>query len=378
MRLLIGLLALIQAIFLAESFSTLMEIVVSNGGSVFDTVILLILKTPQVVDFALPLALLIGLYFAVTGAREENEFIVCAAAGVPWTQIPGFAFRIGLAGMIVSIVFAGYLTPAASYSQRLAIRALEARRVLAEITVPAPRNSLRIIQDRTFIATAPSTPDAERGNLFVFQPDSGAGWRASQADDWTVQGPGADGAYSVRLRSFRDYAGVPLDDTGQSSQREPGLRTQIQTTRMTVNSLALDFRIESVVSAIDRTRRANERFLLSWAKFATQDPDAPIIDRRLGQVLGRAILCVYASLAAIAAAAWAGTRSGRYLALPVSVVSVLGGDVLLRTGLGDAAAMGPSAFWPSLVLAAVISVLMPLAVIIWQREAMIAPGRNRS
>lgn len=377
--LLIGLIALIEAIFLAESFTTLMEIVVSNGGSVFDTGLLLILKSPQIVDFALPLVLLIGLYFAIIAAREDNEFIVCAAAGVPWTQIPGFAIKVGLAGFVVSVIFAGYLTPMANYLQRLEIRALESRRALAEITEPAPKSSLRRIQDRTVIATPPTSPDAERGTLFIFEPDNGAGWRVSQAEDWTVVGPASDGGYSILLKSFRDYAGVSGSEGAAEPRDDDPLRTQLQRTRMTVKSLALDFRIESVVSAIDETRRAHEQVLVSWADVAGPGtPGNPVIDRRLGEVLARGLLCLFAALAAVAAAAWAGTRGGRYLALPVSAVSVLGGDIVIRTVLGDAAAAGAQMFWPTFAIAAAASVALPMIYIGKRRETMIAPGRSRA
>ena len=86
MRILLGLLVLIEAIFIAESFTTTIETVVSNGGSAWDLFLLLLLQTPEIVDFALPLVLLIGLFFAINAARDDNELVVCSAAGVPWTQ----------------------------------------------------------------------------------------------------------------------------------------------------------------------------------------------------------------------------------------------------------------------------------------------------
>ena len=83
LRMLLGLLALIEAIFIAESFTSLMESVVRNGGSALDLALLLTLKTPEVIDFALPLVILLGLFFAINASRDDNELVVCAAAGVP-------------------------------------------------------------------------------------------------------------------------------------------------------------------------------------------------------------------------------------------------------------------------------------------------------
>ena len=154
LRMLLGLLALIEAIFIAESFTSLMESVVRNGGSALDLALLLTLKTPEVVDFALPLVILMGLFFAINSSRDDNELVVCAAAGVPWTRIPLFALNIGFAGFFVSVLFAGYLTPLSNYAQRMAIYALETHRTLQEIIDPSPKNSMRGLRDRTVIVIA--------------------------------------------------------------------------------------------------------------------------------------------------------------------------------------------------------------------------------
>ena len=381
LRMLLGLLALIEAIFIAESFTSLMESVVRNGGSALDLALLLTLKTPEVIDFALPLVILLGLFFAINGARDDNELVVCAAAGVPWTRIPLFAFNIGLAGFCFSILFAGYLTPMANYAQRMAIYALETHRTLQEIVDPAPKNSLRGLQDRTVIATPPTDPTAERGNLFVFEPDKGDGWRVSQADDWTVVVPEADEGYSIRLQGFRDYTGVSRPDGGveTNSEAHEDLQARFSTARLKVKSLAMEFRLEQVIAAADRARRNNERLLFSAPSGGAAD-DAPAltIDRRVGEVIARALLCPIAALLAVAAAAWSATPQGRFLALPVAAIAVLAGDIFARTLLGDAAQAGTQVFLSGAFLVLAVGLGSPLIYIIRRGEVMIASSRGRS
>jgi len=381
LRILIGLIALIEAIFLAESFTTLMEVVVRNGGSVFDVAFLLVLKAPEVMDFALPLALLIGLFFAISSAREDNELIACAAAGVPWTQIPRFALVIGIAGFFTSILFSGFLTPMAHYTQRLAVHAMESQRAVEEITENGPKNSIRTIEGRTFIATPSMDKASERGNLFIFEPDTGDGWRVSQADDWTVVGPQDDGAYAIRLQSYRDYTGR---SSAQGAAREKDvspLQSALQEAEVNVSTLALKFRLDELIDAADRTPRVNERTLIRsgsrvGAGIAVERPK--LVDKRFGAILARAILCPFAALLAVAAAAFATTTIGRFTALPCAAVIVLGSDVVARAFLAEAGLAGGSGFWITACGLLIAAIALPWCYIALKRETMIAPGRGRA
>ena len=363
---LIGLFALIEVVFIADIFTSTLEKVLREGGSALDLGFLLILQTPQIVDFALPIVVLIALYFTVSAAREANELVAYAAAGVPWHQVPAFALRIGIAATLASILCAGFLTPISNYSTRMALHRMHANTVIAEITEAKPRSQLRMVRDRTIISTPPETPAAERGNLFVFDPGRGAGWRISQADDWTVEGPDAEGVYSVRLTSFRDYIQFP----SANQQHLPSLSDA----RLNVNTLSMDFRLEQVVDSVDRARRESEQPIIMISKSGS----AAVVNADLGRVLGRAIICLFAALLAIAAAGWSGTRAGHLTALPLAVVSVLGADVLARAYLGDAWESGLGGFGLRAAFAAAMAFAVPGAIILWRREALIAPAAGQA
>ena len=370
--LLVGLLVLIEAIFIAESFTTLMAIVVSNGGSVWDILLLLLLKSPEIVDFALPLAILIGLYFAITTSRDENELVVYSAAGVSWLRIPQFALGVGIIGMLVSVLFAGFVTPTANYAQRIAIHLLETHRVIQEITNPAPQNARREIRNRTIIATPPSDDTSVRGNLFIFEELDGDSWRVSQAKDWSVEGPEDDESYSVRLNSFRDYVGQGVDQNGLGNEQ---LGLQLNTARMQVRNLTLDFRLEELVRAIDRNRNPNEQILFTFRDLSKGLEGKT--NRRFGEIIGRAIVCLLAGGVAVAAVAFSAGRIGRFLALPIAVVAVMGGDIAARTWLGDAANNLASAFWPAVLLCIALAVSVPMIYPLLHRERLITPLRGR-
>ena len=72
----------IEVVFLAEELTGILEQVLGNGGDVLSAVFILLLSSPEIFDFALALACVIGGYFAFVAAREEREMVALSAAGV--------------------------------------------------------------------------------------------------------------------------------------------------------------------------------------------------------------------------------------------------------------------------------------------------------
>lgn len=379
-RTVVALLVLVEAIFLAESFTTILEEAVRNGGSVFDVALLLALKLPEVIDFALPLAIMLGLYVALTAARDANELIVCAAAGVPWTRVPLFAGGVGAIALCISLLFAGILTPMSSYALRLSLTGLKARLVVQEITAPGQRNSLRNLEGRTIIATPSQDPDTQRGNLFIYHPEPVDGWRISQADDWTAVGPNDQGGYAVQMHGFRESSGTAKQGTDLQADEPESIAEALQSLTVAVNTVTLDFRMEDLVKTAKTVRRDNETLIfdLIGETAGARDVKASSALRRFGELLARALLCPVAALLAVTAAAWASTRAGCFVALPMAAVAVLVCDIFGRAVLGDAALQGLAVFWATLGVSALIGLGAPLACILWHAESIMAPGRSRA
>ena len=374
-----GIIGLVEAIYLAEEFTSLMEFIVANGGTVTDTLFLSLLKTPEIIDFALPIAILISVYFAILGARETNELMVYAAAGVPWSRIPHFAILVGLVGVTISIAFSAVITPSAAYLFRVTAQTLEGTSAIREITEPGHKNAIRSFNGRTFIATPPLVQPANRGNLFVFQPDEGDGWRASQADDWTIVGPRDDGSHAVRLESYRDYV-------GRSEEQQVALEADIgtvqgtlQTAKWDVENVAVVIRLEELLRPVDLAPQREETILLPLlvAGIVATQLGWEQFDRQVGQIFGRATGCLLAALLAVAAAAWTGSQFARLAGLPLSVAVILGGDVVIRTLLVDAAVQGILPFLQTFAIVLAIIFFVPLAYIYRRREAVIVPRRGQ-
>jgi len=372
-----GILALIEAIYIAEHFSSIMEFIVSNGGGLVDTLLLAFLRTPEVIDFALPIAILISVYFAILNARDSNELVVCASAGVPWTRIPRFAFFVGVIGLMISLLFSTMLTPLANKAGRIYAQTLEARTIKREITEPGAKHSVRQFEGNAFIATPSPDNQVERGRMFVFQPDKGDGWRASHAQDWTVLGPREDGSYALKLLRFRDFEGrTPSQENARESEPNQ-LKQTIQNANWNVENLALAFRLDNLTKPIDLTSRPHEKLLfVSTLRALWNYSEAPELTEDVAIVVGRAIGCIWAALLAVAAAAFSNTRLGRYTAVPVGVLAVMGGDVAFRTLLLGVVSISPLAFAQMTVAVLACAIILPLLYVYARKEAILIPRRG--
>ncbi len=378
-RTVLGLLLLVEAIFIAESFSTIMERTIRNGGTAWDLSRLMLFKMPEVVDFALPLALMLGLYFAISGARDDNELVICATSGVPWTRIPAFAMVVGTLGLCLSLIFSGILTPLSTFAMRLSLVDLQSRLVLQQLREPGQRTIVRSHDGQTVIATPSRDPRAERGNLFLYKPEPDGGWRVKQADDWSATGPDERGNYAIRMRTFRESSGS-AEDTEAPRRGAGTVRQVLNGVSVTVSSLTMDVQRDDLIRVADRVRRRNELLIFDLAGRAIRSsgdvPDQTA--RRFGEMLARALLCPIAALLAVATAAWSATRTGKYVVLPGAILLVLAFDVFGRTLLGDGAARGGAALWTSALAFGIAGLGLPLAYILWRAELIVTPSMRRA
>jgi len=375
MRTVVGIMALIAAIFIAESFTTLMRIVIDNGGSLPRLALLLLLKLPEIIDFALPLALMLGIYFAIVGARDDNELIVCATAGSKWSDIPFFAARVGIAGFFLSLLFVGVLTPMATYLMRAQQYQMEVKGVIKQVSATGPHSFIRTIEGQSVIATPPTNPEAKRGNLYIFQENADRSWRFRQADDWNVIKPEADEGLKVRLKGFREYSGSPAKDAATETSPDGQTGVSMGSVNIRASSVVLDIQIEKLLPTYDSLRRRNESlfFGIIGINAALFTPN-----RKFAEALARALLCPIAALFAVAGAAWSGTQSGRFAALPVTVVASLAYDVIARAMMGDSADTGALALWTTTAVLSAAALFLPVAYILSRGELIVLPGRNRA
>ncbi len=346
------LLLLVVAIFMAESFTNLLEQALRYDGGSVDVVWLMLLKSPEIVDLALALGVLIAVYFAVYAARSRGELIILATTGVRWTRVLGFALAVGIIGAGLSVGVAGYVIPKAKYAERIAGAKLQSEFVIKQITLPGPRNTRQTILDTTFIASPPTAENQQRGQLFVYQPGASDTWRIGQSQDWSVEGPDENDEHQVVLHSLQAYSG-----SFSSNAPKP-------VSVFKVTNAAMNFRLSDVTRKPDLKRRTKERLLTASSAEPT----------RFAAVAARALLVPTAALLALAAILAGSTGLTRFLSLPGAVVLLLFYDVLGRTLIVDAVQTMPLLL---LIPLAIVAYLAPaLGFVLWRGEAIMKPVRG--
>ena len=390
-----GIIICVEAIFIAESFTTIMEITIEFGGSALNALTLAALKAPEILDFGIPIALLVGIYFAVTQIREELAFVVCAAAGVSWVRIPVFAGSIGALGGVSSILLSGFVTPETRHMQRITVFDMQARQVTLQLERNSTQKAVQTIGGLTFISTGEADESGEGAkNLMVYFDSKGDNWHVSLADDWLVDGPDMLGIYRVTLLNFSDYVGTgrPISTGVDSADVPPDhsdpagmilqdvLRAQSDGPRFStllVKSTVVEFQLDEVLGQMDELRRMDELILRDLTKsIGSEDTGSAL--RLLAEKLARALLCPFAALAALLAATAASGRKGRMTALPLAAIGLLGLDVVGRSALIKASASGVLMLAGGSVLLLLLTVLPVVALLYLLGERVILPFQDKT
>jgi lipopolysaccharide export LptBFGC system permease protein LptF len=376
----------VEAVFMVESFTTILETTIRLGGSAWNALLLVVLKMPEIVDFGLPIALLIGVYFTLTRIREEGAFVICAAAGISWVSIPVFALLAGILAGLFSILISGFVAPQAQLIQRLAIFDLQEKQIVEQLTKNSARQQVQEFAGTVFITTSLGSDETKADNsLLVYHKTDDGSWHISLADDWVVSGPDTTGDYIVELQNFSDYVGnlkpfgltyrqfgeqlsTGADNTAQDRPRFSSLK---------VDKTSIQFRLDEILGEKDNLRRWNELALLDLILGARTDNKNDEL-RVLAEKSARAILNPFAALAALLAGIAANGTIGRLTALPIAVMSLLVLDVFGRVFVVWMTEFGQGAF----VLGAGVMMLgttLPLLAVLGRSgEAIIHPFRDKT
>jgi lipopolysaccharide export LptBFGC system permease protein LptF len=159
--------ALICGIYLVEQFVPLLENAMryAFGGLVFGK--LLLMLTPGIIDFALPLAVLSVAYFVVLDARERRELLAISAAGSGATHLVVVVVATGALAAGVSLAISGFVKPAASF----AFRTTFAASLNETLSKGAPVGAFYAQRDRVLYSRPSSAPDQRVFRLFEFEGD---------------------------------------------------------------------------------------------------------------------------------------------------------------------------------------------------------------
>jgi lipopolysaccharide export system permease protein len=164
----------IEVVFLAEELTGILEQVLGNGGDVMSAVFILLLSSPEIFDFALALACVIGGYFAFVAAREEREMVALSAAGVSSVLPLKVALVLGLCAFGASLAVSGFVNPLAKNATRTVIFTLKSDLLFRRITEPSEGTLIETIRGKTFAALSDTSVSPPHESLFVHQPGEGA------------------------------------------------------------------------------------------------------------------------------------------------------------------------------------------------------------
>ncbi|MXN64642.1 LptF/LptG family permease [Stappia sp. GBMRC 2046] len=346
-------LLLIEAVFVAESLTGLLETVLRNGGTLLQVTLVLALTTPEIFDFALPLAMVIGIFVTLNTTREDREIVALSAAGFSWNWIPKLAVGMGIAGCLVSLLVSGWINPVMAFQKRIMIFDLKAQFIFNRITEPGREDAIQTIKGKTFIALNEETENGIDRHLFIHQPSQPDIWRITQAQGWSLNGPDDGGRYSLDLGKVvaHDFNKGQAAEGGSilDNGRGPNLRALAgelfpsipALPSVRVGELSLPVTLDNILQRAPReliSREWTYPDVLGLGRALSAPRDKVL--KRAGQMTSRALLCFFAPLVAIAALVF--SRSGllRYLALPLGCATLLVIDTVSRASLESIAQNG--------------------------------------
>lgn len=362
-------LGLVLVVFLAERMTGFVEMLIERQASLGKLPLILALTAPEIVITAMPIAVLIGAFRALTEARDGGETVVLAGAGVgPWGMVSSL-LGLGFAALAFVVVVAGWVDPMARAARdRLFLDAAH------EMVVASVRQGLAVDRVETqngYAFVSPSFGAGRERRILVFFPPEDGVERIVAARNYDLDEIGDTRQFKLRLHdvAVTDLLLSPGGETGENGTVAGGSGYRLGTLNRDID---LDKPLREPVLADS----AQYRTLTSLIR-AGVDAAKRSYGLRAAEILTRAWLTVVAVLAAAIAASFADGRR-RFVVLPIAgTVMVVFDIVLVRVvrGLGAATPLGDTATGA----AAVALLLAVLAVALRARySAVVAPTGGRS
>ncbi|WP_417766922.1 LptF/LptG family permease [Stappia sp.] len=383
--------ATIEVVFLAEKLTGILEEVLGNGGDLVSAISVLVLTAPEIFDFALALACVIGCFFAFSAAREEREMVALSAAGVSWVLPIRIAMSMGALAFVANLAVSGVIDPLARNATRTVIFKLKSELLFDRITGPSEGTLIETIRGKTFAALSDASVDPPHESLFVHQPGEAGRWRVTQAGDWKLVGPDEKGDYNLGLGRVIAYDFVRVENRENAGMlrrgRGPNLLALEPSDMMHVPSLP-QVKVENVSLPVSLDNILNhalrEDVAGEWTLFEALGSDGAAGEtgrdaRRIaGERLARAIAALVAPLLALIACAFAGRGIAGMLAMPLACAALLVFDILLRNLLGGLSVIDPQM---ALLVALAVGVAASLAATMAVRAraaTLLRPVRERA
>jgi lipopolysaccharide export LptBFGC system permease protein LptF len=313
---------LFEAVFVAERFPMVFRAVYQNHADPRDMGFLLLCNSTQVVDLALAIAILVGTYWTVLRLRENRELLVLVAAGTGPVQLIGLAVGVAVVAMFASLYVSSVLDPAARFAEREVLFQAEFRGLKTGI------NTGQFYDFPGRVAFAPARRSSggmiaanQTRGLFVFEELTDSKFRVVTADHASLEGPDSLGRLLLKLGGFTSQT---FDPAGKSCKDCGGTTTGLSQMATLAGDITQTMKTEQLLSFEPRGASAGE--LTIFDQFAANEYSSDARHREdmrlLGERLARSFLCLLAPLIALACVCLT-NRVTNYFALPLACMVLM-------------------------------------------------------
>ena len=315
---------LFEAVFLAERFPMVFRAVYQHHADPMASFILLMWNSTQVVDLALAIAVLVGVYWTTLRLRENRELLVLVAAGTGPFQLVNLVLMVSVLAMLASLTVSGVLDPAARFAERQLLFNAEFRALRTGI------NTGQFYEFPGRVAFAPASKPAKSGapntyqtrGLFVYEDVAPGKFRVVTADHARLEGPDGAGRILLKLGGFTSQTFTAAGAQGCEDCNAVNRKTS----RMALLSgdVTQAMMADQLLTFEPRGSSAEELSLFDqfaqdqYATDARHKEDM----RLLGERLARCFLCLLAPFVALACVCMTNRRTN-YFALPVACMALM-------------------------------------------------------
>ena len=307
-------LGLVLVVFLAERMTGFVEMLIERHASLAELPWILALTAPEIVITAMPIAVLIGVYRALTEARDGGETVALAGAGVgPWGLMAA-PLGLGAAAMVFVVVVAGFVDPIARATRDALFMEAAHRMVVDAVRDGMPRDRVETQDGYTFVS--PNWGSSGDRRLLVFMPRDGDLERIVSATHYDLTEIEGTHRYVLRLHD------VAVADLRLSPPTAGGDLPKIGGSGFRLGSLSRDIDLDQPLKPPVLSDSPQYRTLGALVAAGARSA----FGLRAAEIVTRAGLSIAAVLAAAIAASFADGRR-RFFALPMGGVAMVVFDI---------------------------------------------------
>ena len=397
--------ALVEAIFLAERFTIVFRDAAAKDANLLDIFLLLGCTSTEIFDLALSVAVLIAVYSTVLRMRENRELLALFAAGSGPLHLTVLALVVAVGSQLVSLSVSGLLDPASRYAQRVLLLDAETRALKTGISTGqfyffpnyvafAPEQNASgeglFSPNESYLtaghAIVPHKRAAKKNNrrLFLYEQAAPTMSRVITADRAKLDGPNAAGIVTLHLSGFAQHMFKDREQPDTPGPVKPLCPScpsteGIPQVAMNVRDVTQVMRVDQLLPFPARGADPKEQTLIEQI---LEHPDGASADYRssmetLGDRIARSLLCLLAPLIALLAVSYT-NRLTSYLALPVACLSLMAFNITAEWLIRNIAPTSPTQAIALPLLVTIASAMVFIALVGFNQSALVRPGFARS